>query len=384
MVIFRDNMKTSLQIINSLSMKPHLTSVFIVLSLFILSCEHYSKQQLKTYDPLGANFIYDGRIDTLADNSIGLIGSASSVRFHVSGDSVVLMIQSQYAHGNNFALVINNELQKRYLVSDSLINRYTIHLPSKGKNKIGIYKTSEAATGNLIFHGIQAKSILVPPVRHKKTIEFIGNSITCGAQSDTSEVSCGEGFYHDQHNAYLAYGPRLARALKVNYFVSAVSGIGIYRNWNDENILEPNMLQVYENLYLDRNSGKPYGFKVKPDIVSICLGTNDMSGGDGIKERKEFNKDKFIENYILLIDKIYKHYPKCKIVLLNSPMVSADNKEVLFACLETVKDHFGASHQIDLFNFEGIQPNGCTGHPSIQDHDKMAEQLLPFFKKLMK
>jgi len=382
MVIFRNNMKRSLQIMNT--MKPLFKSALILLSLFILSCENYSKQPLITYDPLAPNFIYDGRIDTLADNSIGLIGSASSVKFNVSGDSLILMIQSQYAQGNNFALVINSELQKRYMIRDSLINRYTIHLPSKGKNKIGIYKTSEAATGNLIFHGIEAKSILVAPERHKKTIEFIGNSITCGALSDTAEVSCGEGFYHDQHNAYLAYGPRLARALKVNYFVSAVSGIGIYRNWNDENELEPNMLQVYENLYLDLNSPKPYPFKVKPDIVSICLGTNDMSDGDGSKERKEFNKDRFIENYIVLIDKIYKHYPKCQIVLLNSPMLSADKNETLFACLETVKEHFGDSHQIELFSFEGIFPNGCFWHPSIQDHDKMANQLLPFFKKFMK
>ena len=365
-------------------MKLQVTSALIILSFFLVSCENYFKQELIIYDPLGANFVYDGRMDTLANKSIGLIGSASSVKFHVSGDSLVLKIQSEYAHGNNFALIINNEFQKRYLIRDSLINRYTIHLPSKGKNKIGIYKTSEAATGNLIFHGIEAKSMLVPPEKYKKTIEFIGNSITCGAQSDTSEMPCGEGYYHDQHNAYLAYGPRLARALKVNFLISAVSGIGIYRNWNDENMLEPNMLQVYENLYLDLDHGKPFGFKVKPDIVSICLGTNDMSGGNGIKERKEFNRDKFIKNYILLIDKIYAHYPKCKVVLLNSPMISPEKKEVLFASLETVKEHFGDSHQIDIFNFEGIQPNGCIGHPSIEDHDKMAEQLLPFFKNLIK
>ena len=124
---------------NTHYMKLQLTSALIILSFFLFSCENYFKQKLITYDPLGDNFVYDGRLDTLADKSIGLIGSASSAKFHVSGDSLVLKVQSEYAHGNNFALVINNEFQKRYLIGDSLVHRYTIHLPSKGKNKIGIY-----------------------------------------------------------------------------------------------------------------------------------------------------------------------------------------------------------------------------------------------------
>lgn len=355
----------------------------LLVLIILLSCENHSKQELIKFGPRHELFKKSGRIDILEDNSIGLIGSASSVEFNVSGDSIILVLQSQFAHGNNFALVINNEYQQRHMIKDSLIHQYTIHLPSRDTNKVGIFKTSEAATGNLIFRGIEAMGLLDPPDKKKKTIEFIGNSITCGAQSDTSDVPCGEGFYHDQHNAYLAYGPRLARELNVDYFLSAVSGIGVYRNWNDENELEPIMPQVYENLYLDLNREKPYLFELKPDIVSICLGTNDTSNGDGIKERKRFNKEKYIENYISFIDKIYEHYPDCQVILLNAPVSTPEKKQELFACLEYVKRHFGETNEIVLFDFEGIESKGCTGHPNLGDQEKMAKQLLPVFKELL-
>ena len=53
----------------------------------------------------------------------------------------------------------------------------------------------------------------VIPNSNAPLIEFIGNSITCGAAADVSEVPCGSGVDYDQHNAYYAYGPRVARML---------------------------------------------------------------------------------------------------------------------------------------------------------------------------
>ena len=53
------------------------------------------------------------------------------------------------------------------------------------------------------------------------------------------------------------------------------------------------MPQVYENLYLNLDDSKKYDFSIKPDIVNICLGTNDLSYGDGVKPRLLFNREKF-------------------------------------------------------------------------------------------
>jgi len=196
--------------------------------------------------------------------------------------------------------------------------------------------------------------------------------------ADNSGMACNEGDCIDQHNAYLAYGPRLARTLNL----SSVSGIGIYRNWNDENIEELILSQVYENLYLNTDASKKYDFKSQPDIVSICLGANDLSDGDGIKSRLPFNKEKYTENYINFVENVYSHYSKTKIILLNSPMVFSDRNTTLVACLKNVQQHF-KNKGIKIFEFDKLLVNGCNYHPSIQDHKEISSQLMPLFKSVL-
>ena len=205
--------------------------------------------------------------------------------------------------------------------------------------------------------------------------------------NDTAAIPCGTGEWFDQHNAYLAYGPVVSRALNADFVLSSVSGIGMYRNWNDENKDESIMPDVYENLYLNNTSNKKaYDFSFQPDLVSICLGTNDLSEGDGKKERLPFNEEKYISNYIDFIKTVYKHAPNTRIVLLNSPMVSGERNETLVKCLKKVIQAFEndtAHKPIALFEFKPMTPNGCGYHPDIADDQIMADELTPFFKKLL-
>lgn len=130
-------------------------------------------------------------------------------------------------------------------------------------------------------------------------IEFIGNSITCGAAADASEITCGSGEYHDQHNAYYAYGSRAARTLGANFLLSSVSGIGVYRNWNSEG---PAMPEVYEKVDFQENNPQNWNFDLlTPQIASIALGTDDFSNSDGIKERLPFDSANFVSTYINFI-----------------------------------------------------------------------------------
>ena len=92
----------------------------------------------------------------------------------------------------------------------------------------------------------------------------------------------------------------------------------MYRNWNDEHLEEGIISDVYEKLYLNEDISKPYDFAFQHDLVNICLGTNDLSIGDGEKERLPFNEEKYISNYISFIKTVYKHAPHSRIVLLNS------------------------------------------------------------------
>jgi len=199
--------------------------------------------------------------------------------------------------------------------------------------------------------------------------------------ADTREIACEDGEWYDQHNAYLAYGSRVARALNVDYVLNCVSGMGMYRNWNDEDM--PVMADVYSSMRLDGNGEEMVDSSSKaPDIVSIALGTNDLSLGDGSKERTAFDQEVFVQRYISFLEMIFSKYPETKIALISSPMIGKNENDLLITSLKRVKEHF-ETKDISVFEFEKMEAGGCTSHPDIEDHRKMAEQLVPFFRGLL-
>ena len=216
-------------------------------------------------------------------------------------------------------------------------------------------------------------------------IEFIGNSITCGAAADPSENPCGSGSYHDQHNAYMAYGPRVARALGTEFILSSVSGIGIYRTWNRDS---PNMPMVFENADFQVDGNRKWDFhSFSPSIVSIALGTNDYSNGDRVTPRAPFDPEFFIARYIDFVVQVKKQYSNAQIALLTSPMVGGERRVILQNCLEKIKlaidGKFPKDKPVALHFFNEMQARGCSGHPNVEDHAILAEELIPFFKGLM-
>lgn len=354
-----------------------------LLFLFILAACTQNQREMKEYKASAPNFKYSGRIDQAHKEGLYLVGPASSVEFFAKGKTVDLLLNAKGGTHNYIVLEINGKYDARYkILNDKEDTKITLNL-NQEENHIGIFKATEAASGELVFKGIVAENMLPYKNEKRAMIEFIGNSITCGALADDSMVPCGQGVYHDQHNAYLAYGPRVARMLNTSYLLSSVSGVGIYRNWNDEHINEPIMPEVYENLYLNLDAGRKYVTSPAPDLVSICLGTNDLSDGDGVNPRLPFNPEKFKQDYIKFVEMLFKHYPKTRVALLNSPMVSAEKSASLSACLEAVKDHFEKEHIIQIFTFTLLQPGGCNYHPGIEDHRFMAEELAPFLKDLL-
>jgi len=167
--------------------------------------------------------------------------------------------------------------------------------------------------------------------------------------------------------------------------MSCVSGIGVYRNWNSDG---PTMPQVYENTEMGSNTSHPWDFKkYSPDIVSIALGTNDFSTGDGKRPRLPFDSATFVNHYIDFVQLVKSKYPSAQIALLSSPMVNGDNRQLLQNCLSAVKQHIDANHPADkpvaLYFFNPMHAHGCAGHPNVEEHSILANELVPFFRKLL-
>ncbi|WP_051201380.1 SGNH/GDSL hydrolase family protein [Christiangramia portivictoriae] len=352
----------------------HFTLFFLI--LISVGCENIKKK--KEYLAGNSKIQYNGRVQKIKDSSVILIGAGSNAQMTVVGDSCLIFLSNEDQRNGYVSIEINNDYKGRYQVNNKPIK---LPLGSVDTSNVIIYKATEASTGDVIFNKIIAENLLNTEAEKTPLIEFIGNSITCGMGAQTEEIPCDTAEWYDQHNAYLAYGPRTARRLNLNFRLSCVSGMGMYRNWNDED--QPVMPDVYENLRLNADSTNAADLGRKPDLVSIALGTNDLSLGDGEKERSDFSQEKFVENYIGFVEKIFQYFPETKVTLLTSPMIGENEQGILLESFQKVRDHF-TDKPVFVFEFEQMKPNGCGGHPDIKDHKKMADQLTPFLEKVLK
>ncbi len=329
--------------------------------------------------PVGRSYINEA-------NQLALVSSAAHFSFSFEGEACELKVLLPAGAGHNYLqYAVNGVYQERVKIEGGGPQVIPIKGAAKGKTQVAVYKATEAHTGDIFIEEISGKAVRALAAASGPVIEFIGNSITCGAAADPSEVPCGTGTYHDQHNAYMAYGPRVARVLGVEYILNSVSGIGIYRNWNSDG---PTMPQVYDKIDFQEGTTKLWNHKsYQPIIISIALGTNDFSNGDGKRERRRFDSAQFVSNYIRFVQQVKQKNKNAQLALLSSPMVHGSNAVLLQNCLSTVKREIErlqpGDKSVALYFFKPMQARGCTGHPSVEDHAILAEELLPFFRQLL-
>ena len=331
---------------------------------------------------------YHGRTLTNVSNEVDLISAASYAELQFSGKSCTFSLINHAEMGdyNYVALELDGEYKGRFKVNDTLTS-LTIRVNNRNKwHQMRIFKATEAQNGVVTVKNVSAGRIRNVPIADKKRIEFIGNSITSGMGNDFKEIPCGNGSkWYDQHNAYWSYATRVAQGLNVDFMLSSISGAGIYRNWNSDG---PTVPQQYKNAYLRLDSLQQWNFtRYTPDIVSIALGTNDISPGDGQTLRLPFDSTAFINTYIEFIKTIYTNYPNTQIVLLNSPMVTGVRGELLTNCIKQVQasviKEMPKKKSIKVFEFKAVPATGCSGHPTKEEHALMAQQLLPFMQGVL-
>ena len=235
---------------------------------------------------------------------------------------------------------------------------------TSGAHTITVCKDTESEMGYVEFVGFRCQSLLPPPPLPKRKMEFIGDSITCGAGSDLSVAPCGKGTWYDQHNAYLSYGPTTARALHAQWHLSSVSGIGLMHSCCD---MKATMPDVFGSVNL-RDKTLPWDFRrYQPDVVTICLGQNDG----------EQDPAAFRDHYVQFIQQVRGDYPKAQIVCLSSPMADARLTAYLKDNLTRVADemHQSGDKNVHTFFFSRSYNNGCGGHPDLAQHGQIAGEL---------
>lgn len=351
--------------------------------LMVMGCSAENQTATETFVPASdARVQYVGRVDFT--NPEAPIFTYPGVQIIAGFEGTSIRMKAKPKSAFYMAQIDNNEPFKVdfFNQEDSLL--LLAQGLSEGKHTLKLMHITEGYELRPEFYGFMldpGKDLTEAPALPQHKIEFIGNSITCGYGVEATEAT--DPFNYNTENHYLSYAALTAKALEAQHLVVARSGIGIFRNYNGPYDGNPEKampaLYKYTN-FNDTTELWDYS-QYTPDVVCVNLGTNDTSAG-------RYNKTKLREAYNAFLQTLRKRYPQAKIVLLSGCMLSGQRmKDVEDAQDAVVKEaNNRGDKQVYRFTFpaqDGSLGYGANYHPSIQQQEKMANELTPFLRELM-
>lgn len=331
------------------------------------------KDGITFFSPDNAAFRYVGRFDTVTDNYPRCWAPGSYIETGFTGTfcEIEIVDESRFGYHNYIEVVIDDLPPQRIRLKAEKNVLLVAENLKPGPHTLVICKNTEASIGYIAFVGISCESVFPIPGKKKK-IEFIGDSITCGNGCDDSQTVCGEGQWFDQHNAWLSFGPSVARNLEADWQICAVSGIGLTRSCCGSTSTMPG---VYNRINLCEDGAVWNCGEDDPDLVVITLGQND-----GLQDSTIF-----CDTYVKFIRELRQRYETAKIICCASPMANDELKPVMKRYVGAIATAMtaGGDANVFAFSYEGMYRSGCTSHPTAAEHAAITQELTPFVREIM-
>jgi len=238
-------------------------------------------------------------------------------------------------------------------------------------HKLLLHRRSEWYDGTDTFVGLElddGKSLLTPPARPAKKIEFYGDSITVGLGLDWTGSE--DNTVNEYTNNYMAYGAQTARNLNLEYHCQAISGIGLVGGWGQ--------MSSYWNLANPGDGKSTWDFNQwVPDIIVQNLGQNDQwqdtpSAAEAIQGYVD---------YVLMYRSVYG--PDVDIVLALGSMVATKKGSPWPGYIQSAIDELQSTY-CDYKVTKCIFPfDGLGKHPDLPAHVAMASQLTTHLQQIL-
>ena len=348
-------------------------SILFFLLLFLTLIASARDTHLKFFKANNPDIQYFGRID-FSDPLRPRFWSPGVyivIKFKGTAFDLILNDESSGNNHNYIEIAIDDDPLMRIKLDKKLNDRKIAFGLANGEHIVTICKDTESGIGYMEFVGIRCDELLHPPPKPARKIEYIGDSITAGTGMDISVIPCDKGEWYDQHNAYMSYGPLSSRALNAQWQLTAVAGIGMTHSCCNMDIVMPD---VQDKMLLRDNKINWDFSRYQPDVVTICLGQND-----GIAD-----STLFCTAYVQFIATLRTHYPKAEIICLSGPMANDLLNAALKNYLTGIIAHVNASGDKKVYKyfFSKRFHNGCGGHPDMNEHAQIAEELTTCIKQV--
>ena len=215
-------------------------------------------------------------------------------------------------------------------------------------------------------------TLLPPPPKPLRRIEFIGDSFTAAESDETTEQQLAWEARYPVTNIDKGFAPLIAKHFNAQYTTTCRSGAGMYCDWQGKT--DGTIPKRFDRTLME-SSEPQWDFKRWiPDVVVICLGLNDHSGlKDSSGKISDEKSASFRKTYRDFLETVRSVYPNVKIVAVAAFLewTRANVKEV-------VDDEIASGkHDIYYTQFDEF-PGGYVGngHPTVATHQKMADQII--------
>lgn len=323
---------------------------------------------------------YTGRIDFTSNERPRFTYPGIEIKMNFTGSSIAMKAKP---HSGFFMAQIDDMQPVKIHFADNATYCISNTLSPNTPHTITITYIGEGYNTLPEFHGflIDSNHTASPTYNiSKHTIEFIGNSITCGYGIEAMNPT--DPYKEETANYYYTYAAITSRELNARSHVIARSGIGVYRNYNGPrtgDAVNMNTEYPYTLLY---NNTVPWDFtRFIPELVCINLGTNDTStqGADTTL---------LLQGYMKLYHQVRSHYPKSSIAFLSGCMMTGQQLETAKQTMDKAAMLARAEGDEKVYRFDFTPQDGSLGygasyHPSKEQHKKMADELIQWIKRTM-
>jgi len=314
---------------------------------------------------IAAGVRWVGRVDT-ADAMgprFGWSGAGFIARFN--GTSLTARLNNAGAF--IFKAVVDGSPQPSFAMSPGPGSYSLASGLAVGTHTVALYRQTEGVYGDSQLLGLTvgAGALADPAPAPSRLIEVVGASVSCG-YGDLGTSPCTFSFGTESH--WDAYESVAGRALGADVSTVAISGRGVYRNF--DGTTDGTMAALFDRI-LAGSAAPAWDFRTTPQVVVVNLGKNDLALGDpGTILR---------DAYLAFTRTLRARYPNAFIVCATGPNLGepAHTQQLGYVSAAVATRHAEGDNAIEVLDWpEQVAGEiGCDAHPNAAKQASMGDQL---------
>ena len=320
----------------------------------------------------------------LTDSGVSFDFTGKHVEMNLMGDSAAFGEQN----GARIKVYADDKVVYDKCLTDSPFETIKFDFDESGEHTVRLLKASECANSTVQLENIFVDGDSIKPSANgSHTIEFVGDSITCGYGVDGKDQN--EHFLTSTEDGTKTYAYKTAEHFKADISCVSFSGCGAISGYSDngkqntQNLMKDfyeNTGHSYSNKGGKRLDDIPWDFKTNPELIVINLGTNDSSYTKGKAERI----DEFKAAYTDLLKQIRAKNPDSEMLCILG-LMGKDLYPAITEAVDAYKSETG-DNKINCCEIDGINSTedgfGSDYHPKEASHERAANTLISKIEEL--